>query len=465
MVDNWRALQQASSEVLRAGLETLISQPERNAADVLDHSAGVYLVSLNGMPVYAGDAGVLASRIKQQFSPRSTFYKNYLRHSGSDLAPKYEISSFKVRCLPTKIGRKELEEFAIAEFGLMLNKAMGRLDGPVEAGKSTSELWAEFQSAAPRLLSDGSSQFLRGVRVAWNDYEPPRAPGMYRGGGGLPGLAGGALHHRADGRGEWRRDHVGAQGGSGLTSELPRIAATTVLAAVGTAVFVWIGLPLPFLFGPLIACLIAALAGAPVAKPGKIGVLMRTVLGVAIGASITPELVERLPQMTVSLALVPVYVIVVALVGVPFFRRVYGLDRPTAFFAAMPGGLQEMTAFGEETGAKVRTLTLIHGTRLLVIVLIAPVIMVVFFGANLDAPVGAPAADIPPHELVIMCITALVGWQVALRLRIFGAVIIGPMILAAALSLSDVIHYRPPPRRFWPRSSSSAWGSGRATWA
>ncbi|MFY0690469.1 MAG: AbrB family transcriptional regulator [Paracoccaceae bacterium] len=219
---------------------------------------------------------------------------------------------------------------------------------------------------------------------------------------------------------------------------------TVALAAAGTAVFSLLGLPLPFLFGPLVACLLAALAGAPVAGPGKTGTVMRTVLGVAIGASITPELVERLPQMVVSLALVPVYVIVIAMIGVPFFRRVYGLDPPTAFFAAMPGGLQEMTAFGEESGAKVRTLTLIHATRLLVIVLLAPLIMVVAFGADLENPIGAPAVTLPPHELALMMAAAIIGWQGAARLGIFGAAIIGPMCVAAALSLGGVIHSRPP---------------------
>lgn len=222
------------------------------------------------------------------------------------------------------------------------------------------------------------------------------------------------------------------------------IIGTTILALAGTAMFTWLGLPLPFLFGPLIACLLAALAGLPVASPGKIGVLMRTVLGVAIGASITPDLIERLPQMAISLAMVPLYVIVVAMIGIPFFRRIYGLDPPTAFFAAMPGGLQEMTVFGEEMGGKVRTLTLIHATRLLVIVLLAPLVMVLGFGANLDNPVGEPASSIPLHELAIMCAAAIVGWKVAARIGMFGAAILGPMILTAALSLGDVIHYRPP---------------------
>ncbi|MEO0691280.1 MAG: AbrB family transcriptional regulator [Pseudomonadota bacterium] len=229
-----------------------------------------------------------------------------------------------------------------------------------------------------------------------------------------------------------------------MIPHLPRILGTVAIAAAGTALFVFLGLPLPFLFGPLVACLIAALAGAPVAGPGKIGTLMRTVLGVAIGASITPELIERLPQMVFSLALVPVYVVVVAMIGVPFFRRVYGLDQPTAFFAAMPGGLQEMTAFGEDAGAKVRTLTLIHATRLLVIVLLAPLIMVVAFDADLDNPIGVPAATLPWDEMIIMVGAAVVGWRVAAWLGIFGAAIIGPMILSAALSLGGVIQSRPP---------------------
>ncbi len=225
---------------------------------------------------------------------------------------------------------------------------------------------------------------------------------------------------------------------------LPRLLISLAMCVAGTGIFILADLPLPFLFGPLIASLIAALAGMPVTGPGKLGVMMRTILGVAIGASITPELIERLPQMAISVALVPIYVVTVAFIGVPFFRRVYGLDKPTAFFAAMPGGLQEMTTFGQESGANVRTLTLIHATRLLVIILIVPVIMVVGFEADLDKPIGAPAATQPIHEMFIMLGAALVGWQVFQRLGLFGAAIIGPMVVAAVLSLGGLITSRPP---------------------
>jgi membrane AbrB-like protein len=110
----------------------------------------------------------------------------------------------------------------------------------------------------------------------------------------------------------------------------------------------------------------------------------------------------------------------------------------------MPGGLQDMVLFGQEVGADVRTLALIHATRVMIIITLAPIILTNLFGATLDNPIGAPASTLPWHELVIMAAAAVVGWRVAKRIGLFGAAMLGPMILAGALSLGDVIHHRPP---------------------
>ena len=216
------------------------------------------------------------------------------------------------------------------------------------------------------------------------------------------------------------------------------------IAVLGTAVFCYIDAPLPFLFGPLVACLVAALARVPITGTGRLGKITRTILGVAIGASITPDVAERLPQMAASLALVPVSLTITALVGVPFFRGLCGFDLPTAWYASMPGGLQEMVLFGQEAGGDVRALSLIHATRLLLIVLVAPVILTQGLGGELDNPIGDPAASLPLHEMAIMAVAAIAGWKGAERIGLFGAAILGPMILAAALSLTGVIHHRPP---------------------
>ncbi|MGR3793467.1 AbrB family transcriptional regulator [Vannielia sp. SX4] len=229
-----------------------------------------------------------------------------------------------------------------------------------------------------------------------------------------------------------------------FSSPLRQRLLTLGLAAVGTAVFWLADLPLPFLFGPMSACLIAALLGAPLKGFGQVSVGARTILGVAVGASITPALFAQLPAMAASVALVPLYIALIGLIGVPFFRRVWGFDAPTAYYSAMPGGLQDMVIFGTEAGGNPRALALIHGTRILIIVTLAPIFLTLVYGAGLTNPIGAPAASLPLQELGLMVAAAFIGWKGGERIGLFGASILGPLIVTAALSLTDLIHTRPP---------------------
>ncbi|ODM47980.1 aminopeptidase [Ruegeria sp. PBVC088] len=219
---------------------------------------------------------------------------------------------------------------------------------------------------------------------------------------------------------------------------------TALTAATGVALFTLLGLPLPFLFGPLAACLLAALAQRPLQGFGQVSKGFRTILGVAVGASLTPDVVAALPSMAASLAFIPLYILVIGLIGVPYFHRVHGFDRVTAWYAAMPGGLQDMIIFGTEAGGDPRALSLIHATRVMIIVTVAPMILTFGFGSALTNDIGAPAAEIPLHELALMAAAALIGWKGGERIGLFGASILGPMIVTAVLSLSGFIHARPP---------------------
>jgi membrane AbrB-like protein len=218
---------------------------------------------------------------------------------------------------------------------------------------------------------------------------------------------------------------------------------TLTLAILGAGLFQLLGLPLPFLFGPMTACLLVALAGVQLKGMGTVSTAVRTILGVAIGASITPEIVGRVPQLLGSVALVPVYVVLIGVVGVPFFRRL-GYDPATAWYAAMPGGLPDMVAFGKEAGGDARALALIHATRMLIVVTVAPIILTLLYGATLTGSLGEPARNLPPVELALMAASAVIGWKVGEKMGLFGASILGPMILTAALSLGGFIHTRPP---------------------
>ncbi|WP_277018664.1 MULTISPECIES: AbrB family transcriptional regulator [Paracoccus] len=205
-----------------------------------------------------------------------------------------------------------------------------------------------------------------------------------------------------------------------------------------------LGLPLPWLLGPMLACLAVALCGVRMQGAGQFGVFMRTFLGVAVGASITPEVLTGLPAIAGSLAIVPVFIAVIALVGYPLFRKGFGFDHPTAWYAAMPGGLQDMLVFGEEAGGDIRALSLIHATRVLVIVTVAPLIMTLYWSVDLSQPPGAPISSVAWDQIALMVAAGFLGWKIAERVGLFGASILGPMILTAALSLTGIIQTRPP---------------------
>lgn len=228
-----------------------------------------------------------------------------------------------------------------------------------------------------------------------------------------------------------------------------RVALTFVIAGIGVSLFHVAALPLPWLLGPIAACLIAALCGIRMAGIRPLNEGMRTILGVAVGATFTPVILASMALMWPTLLLIPVMVIVIGLVGVPYFQRVWGYDFATSYYATMPGGLQDMLVFGEEAGGNPRTLSLIHATRVLVIVVALPFILQALWGADLSNPPGAPARDVPAGQMLLMLAAAILGWQGARRVGMFGASILGPLIVAAALALSGLLVHRPPVEAIW----------------
>ena len=223
-------------------------------------------------------------------------------------------------------------------------------------------------------------------------------------------------------------------------ARLNALAASTV----GAVIFYLLDLPLPFMLGPMFGCLAAALAGADLKGLGPLALAMRIVLGVAVGTAITPELMHRMPEMGYSLLLVPPFILIIGLIGYPWFRKVCKFDHATAYFGAMPGGLQDMLVFGQEAGGNVRALSLIHATRVLVIVTSAPFLLQWMWGVPLALVPGSPAFEIPILEMALMVVTGTVGWLAARAVGLFGAPIIGPLVVTAVASLMGWIEHRPP---------------------
>ncbi len=217
------------------------------------------------------------------------------------------------------------------------------------------------------------------------------------------------------------------------------ILALTI-AAIGGWLASLAGIPLPWMLGAIGATLIAALARAPVASPRPLTMPLRAVLGVLLGASITPALLAQLSALGFALLAVPLYVVLTAGLGLIYFIAVAKMDRSEAFFAALPGGLYTMVTFAEDLGISIRRLGLIHTMRVTLIVLCLPFLIEGLLGQDLTHTVagGKSILEMAFSTLCIMLLIALAGWWLAERTKLPGGIMIIPMLITAALQLAGV---------------------------
>ena len=87
-------------------------------------------------------------------------------------------------------------------------------------------------------------------------------------------------------------------------SDWTGVGLCLLIAALGAVLADWAGLPLAYMLGAIGASMTAAMAGLPIARPGRLVVEpMRVALGVLLGSTLTPGLLDRLGALGASLAI------------------------------------------------------------------------------------------------------------------------------------------------------------------
>ncbi len=207
-------------------------------------------------------------------------------------------------------------------------------------------------------------------------------------------------------------------------------------------------MPLPWMLGALIAT-----AGFTIARPDslpntyKFPMLLRmlfiAVIGVMIGAQVTPDLVARAPLMIMSLIGLSIFVPIGFVANLWIFRRLGGYDPATAFFCSAPGGLMESIAMGEARGCDIRLLTLQQFLRIIVVIMIVPMLMSAWIGAPVGSAAGVQIttgvqADMTVQQTVVGAAVVFFGLIFGLKLKIPAGQLMGPLLIAAAVSLSGL---------------------------
>lgn len=176
----WDTIQEQSDEILSCGLYKLKTNPILDISTITEKGFGNYLISLENVIFYIGEAKELNKRTKQQFNPKtSTFYKNFQKLvSNNQLVKPASIDLFTIQVMPTLIGRKEVEEFGIVNLPTKLNSFQINKRQKFAINYHNG-LWDSVQNNVIELLKEGESKILSSIYTSWFDTKIINSAGLY----------------------------------------------------------------------------------------------------------------------------------------------------------------------------------------------------------------------------------------------------------------------------------------------
>jgi len=225
----------------------------------------------------------------------------------------------------------------------------------------------------------------------------------------------------------------------------PRLYKTLAIGAVGGAIFFHFRLPLAWMLGAMVICTIASLSGVKLLVPGTLRSVMVSVLGVLLGSTFTPEVIEKASQWPFTILSLALYIVVLTGLLYLYFSRFQKFDPVTAYFSATPGGLNEMVIAGGAMGGDERTIALVHGARVLLVVMVIPFWFRYTEGERaITTAVGPSIAGTSLIDIGVLVTCAVTGVLLGRLVRLPAYRIVGPMLVSAGVHIAGITSSSPP---------------------
>ncbi|PTX50195.1 AbrB family transcriptional regulator [Allosediminivita pacifica] len=225
------------------------------------------------------------------------------------------------------------------------------------------------------------------------------------------------------------------------------------LGATGGGLAVWLGLPMPWMLGSLIASGALVLFVRPrtletYVFPEQLRVVFVALIGVMIGTQVTPELAGLAGELPVTMVGLAFFVVMAHGGNALIFRRIGGYSRATAFYAATPGGLMESIMLGEGAGADTRILTAQQFLRIILVITFLPLGLSLWVGEPVGSAAGMRAASSQGEaslwNVLLIFAAAGAGLAVAHRIHLPAAQLTGPLLIAATCTVTGVVDLHLP---------------------
>ena len=228
-----------------------------------------------------------------------------------------------------------------------------------------------------------------------------------------------------------------------VTTTLRWTILTLLISALGGWLASLLALPAPWLMGGSLAVAIAALSGMRVIIPDRLRDLIFVGTGMSMGASVARDSLALMAQWPITLcALAIELALIIALTGY-LLRRLFGLDRGTAYMSSFPGHLSFVMSMAAAGVGDSRQIIIIQVVRILLLTVSVPLLSMVLPIGHYAAPAAAASAEWPVL-VVIGIVCALTG--LAFRaLRIPAAFALGAMAASTTAKLSGFFDGGMPP--------------------
>ncbi len=206
-----------------------------------------------------------------------------------------------------------------------------------------------------------------------------------------------------------------------------------MLGALGGAIFHVLGLPAAWLSGAMVLVAVAVLSGVPCGMPNGLRDALFVVLGLTMGSGVKPETIARIGEWPVTMALLVVSVVAILGATYLFQRRIAGWDKPTAYFAAIPGALSYVMILTlSYPRADAMRVAMAQSFRVFVLVAILPAIIVGSDTHGLGLP---PQVDpLSPEMLALLAAAGLAAGYAFTRAGVPAGWLTGPFFLSAIVN-------------------------------
>jgi membrane AbrB-like protein len=221
----------------------------------------------------------------------------------------------------------------------------------------------------------------------------------------------------------------------------------------------WAGLPAAFMLGPLAAAVIIQMAGGAVKVPRALMATAQAIIGCLVARSITPAIIDGfLHHWPVFLGVVALSVTASVAIGWTM-SRLRIIPGSAAVWGMLPGAATVMMVMAEAHGADFRLVAFMQYLRVVMVAAAASILaLLVMHGGGSFAGGYLPPVKLP--DLAATAAVAIIGGWLGFASRISAGVLLGPLVLGAALNVRGWVQIELPPAILITSYALIGWNTG-----